>query len=174
MEDLVSVVVPVYNSEKYLEDCLDSIINQTYRNLDIILVDDGSTDSSGDICEKYAQKDSRITVIHKVNGGNGDARNEGYRQAKGQWLVMADNDDLLHLQQIEILLNIANEKNADVVIGNYRAISDDEEPDHNVITDEVYKKADVLTSSHLNDSEFIKKRSMILTTPWSKIWKKSL
>lgn len=174
MEDLVSVVVPVYNSEKYLEACLDSIVNQTYRNLNIILVDDGSSDSSGKICEKYAKKDSRITVIHKQNGGNGDARNEGYKHAKGKWLVMVDNDDLLHVQQIEVLVRIAKEKDADVVVGNYRAISDDESPDDRIITEEVYKKADVLTQEHLNNQEFIKKRSMILTTPWSKIWKREL
>lgn len=174
MEDLVSVVVPVYNSEKYLRDCVESIVNQTYRNLDIILVDDGSTDSSGNICEEYAGKDNRVTVLHKENGGNGDARNAGYKCAKGKWLVMVDNDDLLHLQQIEILVNIANEKNADVVIGNYRAISDDEIPGNNHITQDVYQKAEILTSKHLHDNEFIKKRSMILTTPWSKIWRKSL
>lgn len=174
MEDLVSVVIPVYNSEKYLEACLDSIVNQTYRNLEIILVDDGSTDSSGSICEKYAQNDSRITVIHKQNGGNGDARNEGYKHTKGKWLVMVDNDDLLHVQQIEVLVRIANEKNADVVVGNYRAISDDETPDDKVITEEVYQKAEVLTPEHLNNAEFIKKRSTVLTTPWSKIWKRSL
>lgn len=174
MEDLVSVVVPVYNSEKYLEACLESIVNQTYRKLDIILVDDGSSDSSGNICEKYAQKDSRITVIHKKNGGNGDARNEGYKHTKGKWLVMVDNDDLLHLQQIEILLRVAKENEADVVIGNYRAISDDEIPEKNTITDEVYKRTEVLTLAHLDNNEFIQKRSMILTTPWSKIWKKSL
>lgn len=174
MEDLVSVVVPVYNSEKYLRDCVDSIVNQTYRNLDIILVDDGSTDSSGNICEEYAQKDSRVTVLHKENGGNGDARNAGYKCAKGKWLVMVDNDDLLHWKQIEILLKNANEKDADVVVGNYRAILDDETPDDRAITEEVYQRAEVLSPEHLNNAEFIKQRSMILTTPWSKIWKKTL
>lgn len=174
MEDLVSVVVPVYNSQKYLGACLDSIVNQTYRNLDIILVDDGSTDSSGAICEEYAKKDGRITVIHKKNGGNGDARNEGYKHAKGKWLVMVDNDDLLHAQQIEILLNLAKEKDADIVVGNYRPISDDEVVTDKVITDEVYQRAEVLTSDHLNSNDFIRKYSMILTTPWGKIWKKSL
>lgn len=112
MQDLVSVVVPVYNAQKYLQSCVDSIINQTYRNLEIILVDDGSTDQSGMICDEYARKDERIKVIHKENGGNGDARNTGYQQATGKWLVMADNDDLLHPQQIEILLNVENESEA--------------------------------------------------------------
>lgn len=88
MGDLVSVIVPVYNSENYLKDCVDSIVNQTYRNLEIILVDDGSTDASGDICDKYARQDGRVHVIHKENGGNGDARNAGLRIARGQWLSL--------------------------------------------------------------------------------------
>lgn len=174
MQELVSVVVPVYNAQKYLQACVDSIINQTYRNLEIILVDDGSTDQSGMMCDEYAGKDKRVKVIHKENGGNGDARNTGYVQATGKWLVMADNDDLLHPQQIEILLNVAKAKNADIVVGNYKPITDEEQPVNTLITDEVYRKAEVLTESNLCDDEFLKKRSMILTTPWSKIWKKSL
>ena len=174
MDNLVSVVIPVYNSQKYLNACVDSVVNQTYSNLEIILVDDGSTDESGMICDEYAKKDGRVKVIHKENGGNGDARNTGYKQATGEWLVMVDNDDLLHLQQIEILLKIACEKNADVVIGNYRPITDEEIPANNYIGKVVYQKVEVLTDSHLMNQEFIKKRSMILTTPWSKIWRKSL
>lgn len=174
MDNLVSVVIPVYNSQKYLNACVDSVINQTYSNLEIILVDDGSTDESGMICDEYAKKDGRVKVIHKENGGNGDARNTGFKQAAGEWLVMVDNDDLLHLQQIEILLEIACEKNADVVIGNYRPITDAEIPINNYIGKDVYQKAEVLTDNHLMNQEFIKKRSMILTTPWSKIWRKSL
>lgn len=174
MDNLVSVVVPVYNSEKYLRTCIDSIVNQTYRNLEVILVDDGSTDQSGIICDEYAQLDERVKVIHKENGGNGDSRNEGYKVASGDWLVMVDNDDLLHLQQIEILLHIALEKDADVVVGNYKAISDDELPEKNLISNEVYGKTTVLTQKELDSDTFIRKRSMILTTPWSKIWKKSL
>lgn len=174
MEDLVSVIVPVYNSEKYLKACIDSIVNQTYRNLEIILVDDGSTDQSGIMCDEYAKLDKRVKVIHKKNGGNGDSRNAGYKVASGNWFVMVDNDDLLHLQQIEILLHVALEKEADVVVGNYKPISDDEIPENYLISDEVYGKAKILTQEDLNSDEFIKKRSMILTTPWSKIWKKSL
>lgn len=75
--DLISVIVPIYNVEKYLQECLDSIINQTYKNLEIILVDDGSTDNSGIICNEYAKKDNRIKVIHKKNGGLSSARNAG-------------------------------------------------------------------------------------------------
>lgn len=174
MDNLVSVVVPVYNAEKYLKYCIDSIVNQTYKNLEIILVDDGSTDHSGKICDEYAKLDQRVKVIHKENGGNGDSRNTGYKAATGAWLVMVDNDDLLHEQQIEILLHIALEKDADVVVGNYKAISDDELPEHRFIADDVYQKIKVLSEKDLNDDEFIRKRSMILTTPWSKMWKINL
>ena len=87
-QDLVSIIVPVYNVEKYLERCLDSIINQTYSSIEIILIDDGSTDSSGDICESYARLDSRITVIHKKNAGLGMARNTALDVAKGKYVIL--------------------------------------------------------------------------------------
>lgn len=174
MEDLVSIIVPVYNAEKYLEKCLDSIVNQTYKILDIILVDDGSTDNSGAICEKYQENDKRVRVIHKKNGGNGDARNTGLKHAKGKWIAWVDNDDMIHARQIELLLTIAEAKNADIVVGGYRAIENTELPEDKIISENTEEKAEVLSDKHLYDDEFIKKRSMILTTPWSKIYKREL
>ena len=91
--DLVSVIVPVYNVEKYLNRCVDSILEQTYENLEIILVDDGSTDNSGKICDYYRKKDTRVVVIHKTNGGLSDARNSGIDIAKGDYLCFVDSDD---------------------------------------------------------------------------------
>lgn len=96
---LVSIIVPVYNVEKYLKKCIQSIINQTYKNLEIILVDDGSSDNSGKICDKFAQKDNRIKVIHKINGGQADARNAGLDVMSGEWVSFIDSDfckSLLH------------------------------------------------------------------------------
>ena len=86
LNDTVSIIVPIYNKEKYLEKCLDSILGQTYRDLEIILVDDGSTDESGKICDQYSEIDSRIHVIHKKNGGLSDARNVGLDYAVGEYI----------------------------------------------------------------------------------------
>ena len=94
-EPLISVLVPVYNVEKYLNKCIESIINQTYKNLEIILIDDGSTDSSPKICDEYAQKDSRIKVIHKQNGGAASARNLGIDISSGNLLGFIDGDDFI-------------------------------------------------------------------------------
>lgn len=104
MEDsLISVIVPVYNVEDYLEECIDSLIHQTYKNLEIILIDDGSTDSSGDICDKYASQHSNIVVIHKDNGGLSSARNAGLDVANGYYVVFVDSDDFCDLQMCQIL-----------------------------------------------------------------------
>lgn len=174
MEDLVSVIVPVYNSQDYLEACVDSIIYQTYNNLDIILVDDGSTDSSAAICDAYAQKDSRVQVIHKENGGNGDARNAGLKIARGQWIVMSDNDDILHRRQIEVLLAVAHDKNADISVGWYRSFEVTENPKDIDIPGDFLNRAKVLTNKHLYSDQFIAKYSMILTVPWCKLCRRAL
>ena len=93
--ELISVIVPVYNVELYLERCINSIINQTYQNLEIILIDDGSTDRSGEICDEYKKKDMRINVIHKQNGGSSSARNCGLEIAKGEYIGFVDSDDYI-------------------------------------------------------------------------------
>ena len=119
MDDLISVIVPVYNVEKYVKKCVDSIIAQTYRNLEIILVDDGSTDSSGRICDELASIDKRIIVIHKPNGGLSDARNAGISIARGKYLGFVDGDDLIHPQTYEILLTNALKCDAEISEGGY-------------------------------------------------------
>lgn len=172
--DLVSVIVPVYNSEKYLKDCVDSILNQTYHNLDILLVDDGATDTSGSICDEYARSDSRVRVIHKINGGNGDARNVGLREAKGRWIVMADHDDILHKRQIEVFHTVAVDKGADIVVGWYRPFQANEVPHDEDIEAGFQDRAEVLSDKHLFDDRFIQEHSMILRVPWSKMCKRKL
>ena len=103
--DLISVIVPVYNVEKYLDRCVQSIVNQTYKNLEIILVDDGSPDNCGKMCDDWAQKDSRIKVVHKANGGLSDARNAGMAVATGEYIAFVDSDDWVDIHFLELLYN---------------------------------------------------------------------
>ena len=124
MNPLVSVIIPVYNVEKYLKQCVDSVIGQTYRDLEIILVDDGSTDHSGDMCDKYAEKDYRVKVIHKENGGASSARNIGIAVVSGEYVYMPDSDDYIDTYCIEKLLNCAMENNADLVFFNAYSFTD--------------------------------------------------
>ena len=118
-KEKISVIVPIYNVEKYLAECIDSIIGQTYKNIEIILVDDCSKDSSGKIADEYAIKDDRIKVIHKPNGGLSDARNAGMEIATGDYLMFVDSDDYLFPNSCEVLLNKIQKEDADYVIGNY-------------------------------------------------------
>lgn len=111
---LISVIIPVYNSEKYLERCLQSILQQTHTNLEIILVDDGSFDKSGQICDRFGQKDSRIKVIHKKNGGQAQARNRGLDIAQGEYIGFMDNDDVIEPEMFETLLENALRQDAQI------------------------------------------------------------
>lgn len=127
MNEKVSVVIPVYNIEKYIKKCIDTVVEQTYSNLEIILVDDGSTDKSGEICEQCAQKDFRIKVIHKENGGAADARNVGIKNTTGKWITFVDGDDYISKELIEQLMLITLKNNADVVITNLIKVNEFEE-----------------------------------------------
>lgn len=118
MNVLVSVIVPVYNVENYLRECVDSILRQTYQNIEIILVDDGSTDSSGHICDKYMDIDNRIKVIHKENGGLSDARNAGIKIASGEYISFVDSDDYISEIFIEALANKINDTDCKVIALN--------------------------------------------------------
>ena len=124
MGDKISVIVPIYNVEPYLRRCIDSIINQTYKNLEIILVDDGSTDGSGEICNKYEQQDERIRVIHKKNGGAADARNKGLEVMTGKFVSFVDSDDWIEYNFYENMIEQAIKYNADIVVSNYNYVSD--------------------------------------------------
>lgn len=118
--DLISVIVPVYKAEPYLRRCVDSILAQTYTNLEVILVDDGSPDNCGVICDEYAEKDKRVKVIHQANAGVSAARNAGLRIAKGEYISFVDADDTIDADMCEILLQIARKEDADIVECNYR------------------------------------------------------
>ncbi|APF24142.1 glycosyltransferase family 2 protein [Clostridium butyricum] len=126
--ELISVVIPVYNVEKYLPKCIESIINQTYTNLQIILVDDGSTDNSGSICDEYKKKDTRIMVIHKKNGGLSDARNVGIKYSKGKYIGFVDSDDYINKKMYEIMMeNMVNNKANISIVNRYYVFEDGQE-----------------------------------------------
>ncbi len=122
MDPLVSIIVPIYNVEEYLQRCLDSIINQTYKTIEIILVDDGSPDKCGEMCDEFAKQDSRIIVIHKENGGLSSARNAGLDIAKGDYVMFVDSDDYVEPQFCEIPLKLALEKNVEIVSFGYNKV----------------------------------------------------
>lgn len=121
---MFSIIVPVYNVEKYLIQCIDSLLCQTYSNIEIILVDDGSNDNSGKICDKYMQMDSRIKVIHKKNEGLGMARNSGLECATGKYVTFVDSDDFLKKDAIEKLIDAIKRYDADTVIGGYSRVDE--------------------------------------------------
>lgn len=117
-EKLVSIIIPVYNVERYLKECLESVVNQTYKNIEIILVNDGSTDNSGLICDDYARQYKSINVIHTKNGGQGSARNIGLKLAKGFYLYLIDSDDYISLDLIENCYSFAEKEGLDIVTFN--------------------------------------------------------
>ena len=123
-QGLVSIVVPVYNTGKYLNRCMNSIVKQTYSNIEVILIDDGSTDDSSDLCDEWAEKDERIKVIHKLNAGLGMARNTGIENAKGEYICFFDSDDYIDLQTIEKSYRLACKSEADIVCFGYYKVSE--------------------------------------------------
>lgn len=125
---LVSVVIPVYNVEKYLDRCIQSVIEQTYTNLEIILVDDGSTDKSPELCDQYARKDKRIVIIHKKNGGLSSARNAGIEKSKGDYIAFIDSDDYIAPSHIQLLVTPALTYDADISICGEQVIKLGKQP----------------------------------------------
>lgn len=124
LEPLISVIIPIYKVEAYLPKCIDSALAQTYRNLEIILVDDGSPDNCGRICNEYAAKDSRIKVIHKPNGGLSDARNVGMAASTGDYISFVDSDDWLPDDSIQYLYDLLTKHNAQLAIGGRERVND--------------------------------------------------
>lgn len=119
MEPLISVIVPIYNVEKYLDECVQSLLHQTYHNLEIVLVDDGSPDKCPQMCEQYAKEDTRVKVIHKKNGGLSEARNVGMEIASGEYLMFVDSDDWVDLEMVEKLFRLLKEYDAQISACGY-------------------------------------------------------
>lgn len=128
MTDLVTVIVPVYNTEKYIKKCVDSILGQTYTELEVILVDDGSTDSCPRICDSYAERDSRVRVIHKENGGLSDARNAALDIVSGSYVTFVDGDDYIEKNYVEYLYSLIKKYGADMSICSYKSVDADGKP----------------------------------------------
>lgn len=165
--DLISIIIPVYKVEKYLEKCIESVLKQTYTNLQIILVDDGSPDNCGKICDEYAKKDSRIEVIHKANGGLSDARNVGISKAKGRYIGFVDSDDYIKEDMYEILLNLIKKYDADVSICNLYDVIDGNECIRNKENGiREYSRLDILKEVLLDKN--------IQSYAWNKLYKKEL
>ena len=117
--EVISIIIPVYNAEKYLSRCLDSVVNQTYKKLEIIVVDDGSTDNSRKILEKYKKRDNRIVLLYKDNGGQSSARNIGLKRAKGEYIGFVDSDDYIVDNMYEFLKNMIEQYHADIAMCDY-------------------------------------------------------
>lgn len=124
MENKISIIVPIYNVEQFLEECVKSILDQTYQDLEVILVNDGSTDRSGEICDELAATDGRIIVFHQNNQGTSEARNTGLKLATGQYIGFVDSDDVIHPNMYEWLMAALQEEKAEVAICHERAFHD--------------------------------------------------
>lgn len=140
MDELISIIVPIYKVEKYINRCVDSIINQSYKNLEIILVDDGSPDNCGSICDGYAKKDRRIKVIHKINAGLGFARNSGLDCASGKYVTFIDGDDYIGTEHIENMYNFIKMTDTDTCIAGHTKVYEDKQIEYcNVCAGKVFK-----------------------------------
>lgn len=170
--ELVTIIVPVYNVEKYIERCVKSLLNQSYQNIEILLIDDGSTDSSGKKCDVYAAKDKRIKIYHKENEGLGLTRNYGISKAQGQFLIFVDSDDYITENTVEILMNKEHECNADIIISNYYY---KEEAQKVIIPEKLYKDNEIhdflLVHTMGNSPQVLDALSY---TAYGKLYKKSL
>jgi glycosyltransferase involved in cell wall biosynthesis len=165
MNELISIIVPIYNTECFIRKCIDSIINQTYKNFELILVNDGSTDNSGLICDEYAKKDNRIKVFYKQNGGVSSARNLGLRNCIGKWVTFIDSDDFISLNYLTNLLsNISGEQ---IVLSGYKSYN----KSGRLIMQSEYKTVSFSVSTkqiYLLDS------LLLYGTPWGKLFRNEI
>ncbi len=171
MNELISIIVPIYNVENYLDECVKSIIAQTYKNLEIILVDDGSTDDSGKKCDEWGRKDNRVKVIHKENGGLSDARNVGIDCAKGKYISFIDSDDYIEKDMIEYLLNLIIEKHTEISVCNYKKVYENKVFD---FKNPKPKREKVKKYSSLEALRQLLKDKKIQNYAWNKLYLKEL
>lgn len=169
--DLISVIVPVYNVVPYLEKCVKSIIAQSYSNLDIILIDDGSTDGSGYVCDRFAEVDKRIRVIHKGNGGVSAARNVGIESAKGRYFAFVDSDDSVRPDMIEILYCHLINENADLSICGYERV---DEKGGKIKQDSIPQGIGFITGKDILNKRFFTNEIIYWCVLWNKLFSRDL
>ena len=166
--DKVSVIVPVYKVEPFLERCIKSIQRQTYVDLEIILIDDGSPDKCGDICDKYAKRDKRIKVIHKTNGGLSAARNAGLELASGKYICFVDSDDWIDVDMIELLYKVGISRQADITECSYRNVYTDCTKEETKCTAEIVEGDSIFSLNGMLDWKYFK------PVAWNKLYKRDV
>ncbi|RGM21729.1 glycosyltransferase family 2 protein [Eubacterium sp. OM08-24] len=164
---LISVIVPVYKVEEYIYRCVDSILAQSFKDFELILVDDGSPDNCGKICDEYAQKDKRITVIHKENGGLSDARNTGIdwalKNSNSNWITFIDSDDWVHTDYLKNLYNAVKENNVDISVCGYVNTTGE---------DDLHTKNSEINTLLCTPEDFFINNNINAVVAWGKLYKK--
>jgi len=168
---IISVIVPVYNVEKYLKRCIDSILNQTFKEFELILVNDGSTDNCGKICDMYKRKDKRIRVIHKENGGLSSARNAGLDIAKGKYIAFVDSDDYINKNMYDILYSNLIKTDADISLCNFEYVYDN----NNFSVNQSIDNYDYLIFNNIEAlNKLYSENNTNIVVAWNKLYKKEL
>ena len=170
---LVSIIVPVYNAEKYLKFCINSLLQQTFKNIEVILIDDESTDSSGDLCEQYANKDPRVKVIHKKNGGTAAARNTGLEMATGDYITFIDNDDYWNNTEcLQEIVEQLTESSSDVLM--FSTIDYWQDKNHFKYPSNTCPRSSVLHQNRSDAIRAIMEKGLLYRAVWSKVIKREL
>lgn len=167
MNDLISVIIPVYKVEKYLCRCVDSVLEQTYTNMEIILVDDGSPDNCPVMCDEYARQDSRVKVIHQENAGLSGARNAGIDMAQGQWLAFVDSDDYLAADFLERLYQACVDTGSSLSVCRWEYVRGETIPEHGTGETRVYTGREMLANLYVPDGAYF-------VVAWNKLYRKEL
>ena len=166
MSDLISIIVPVYNVEKYLSRCVESLIAQTYREIEIILVDDGSKDNSGKLSDEWVKKDSRIQVVHKKNGGLASARNAGLQHVNGQYICFVDSDDWVHEQYVEMQYNALKKYHADISVCSHSI----EFVNDQISQPVTFQKVECFDQQHMAEGIYLLENVDVFNTVWNKMY----
>lgn len=169
IKDLVSIIVPVYNVEEYIDKCIESIVLQTYKNIEIILVDDGSKDMSAEKCDKWEKKDKRIKIIHKNNGGLSDARNVGIEECHGDYIVFVDSDDYIEKEMIEILYDRIQKNDCDISICDFYITENNSDLEQNN-----YNKSEFIVEGEKKFNYLYNEYSMVTVVAWNKMYNKKI